>query len=361
MLNEANGKVSEITNKTFRKYMEKFGLGGVHLIKGDGYLYFVTDENCDPDIKDFIDGLDSTSIYMNSFADQKPEDWARMIWDMTYGRKEKEEDEARERANAPKVFKIPRLKLQAPANEIAEDVNAHVQWVETVVKHGTIYVKIRPSDLDGYIRDLNHWANVDYKKEDFEMTMLTNLGESVNESMTADEIDEFISNAVDIIAGKLEDDFWTKGKYMGALEIRRNKGLLKDVYEITRDMYELENVTVYHFAYKNKKRIADDELFSKHISEFNSEEELAEYIINQIQETNLTNVSEKTTNSKYVQTVNEDFACGVGDVGLNQGIPHGGDGKGVVPQVMGQPQEKPKKKKKKGAKLFKEYLSKFNV
>lgn len=56
--------------------------------------------------------------------------------------------------------------------------------------------------------------------------------------------------------------------------------------------------------------------------------------------------------------IDEDFACGVGDVGLNQGIPHGGDGKGVVPTPMGEPVKKPKKKKKN---LFRDYLSKYNV
>lgn len=110
----------------------------------------------------------------------------------------------------------------------------------------------------------------------------------VNESMSADEIEEFISNAVDIAAGELEDDFWTYNTYNGAYDIKRTNGPVKEVYEIMRDMYELENVTVYHYVYKNKKRIADDEIFSIHISEFTTEEELAEYIINEIQETKLT-------------------------------------------------------------------------
>lgn len=70
------------------------------------------------------------------------------------------------------------------------------------------------------------------------------------------------------------------------------------------------------------------------------------------------NLDNVTHYIEYVKRVNEDFACGVGDVGLNQGIPHGGDGKGVVPTPMGEPVKKPKKKKKN---LFKDYLSKYNV
>lgn len=45
-------------------------------------------------------------------------------------------------------------------------------------------------------------------------------------------------------------------------------------------------------------------------------------------------------------SVDEDFSCGVTDCGVNQGIPYGGDGKGVVPMPLFSRKKKKKKKRK---------------
>lgn len=65
----------EITNKAFRKAMERAGLGGVHLFKGEGYFYIVTDANLHQIIP-------NDSIYLNSFNQQSIADWVRDIKDI---------------------------------------------------------------------------------------------------------------------------------------------------------------------------------------------------------------------------------------------------------------------------------------
>lgn len=286
MLNEGNSFGSAIRNKRLRKLLDDAGYQDVELVKGDGYLYV---DAADGQHYDWLNALDSTSIYLNSFSQQSPEEWFNDIIVM-----------------------------------LRKGRNAFIE-------------KYPDGQIDEAIAKQNDDGTYDVDLDD---------DSGVRPPMTRGELIRFIARAVDIAASKLENKFWTQGMYNRAHEIRRMKGSVKDVYEIMADMWEEENITVYHYAYKNGKRIADDEVFSKHNNEFKNEEELASYIVKQIEKTKLT------------ESVNEDFACGVGDVGLNQGIPHGGDGKGVVPTPMGEPVKKPKKKKKN---LFRDYLSKYNV
>ena len=65
-------KTKEITNKAFRKALQDAGLGGVHLFKGEGYFYIVTDAN----LRQIIP---NDSIYVQSFNEQSIEDWVRDI------------------------------------------------------------------------------------------------------------------------------------------------------------------------------------------------------------------------------------------------------------------------------------------
>lgn len=76
---EANGFGAEITNKRLRKKLDDAGYSDVHLIKGDGYLYVDSD---DAQHQDWLNALDSTSIYLNSFNQQSPEEWFNDIRDM---------------------------------------------------------------------------------------------------------------------------------------------------------------------------------------------------------------------------------------------------------------------------------------
>lgn len=73
---EANGFGAEITNKRLRKMLDDAGYSDVHLIKGDGYLYVDAD---DAQHQDWLNALDSTSIYLNSFNQQSPEEWFQDI------------------------------------------------------------------------------------------------------------------------------------------------------------------------------------------------------------------------------------------------------------------------------------------
>ena len=73
---EANGFGAEITNKRLRKMLDDAGYSDVHLIKGDGYLYVDSD---DAQHQDWLNALDSTSIYLNSFNQQSPEEWFQDI------------------------------------------------------------------------------------------------------------------------------------------------------------------------------------------------------------------------------------------------------------------------------------------
>lgn len=73
---EANGFGAEISNKRLRKMLDDAGYSDVHLIKGDGYLYVDAD---DAQHQDWLNALDSTSIYLNSFNQQSPEEWFQDI------------------------------------------------------------------------------------------------------------------------------------------------------------------------------------------------------------------------------------------------------------------------------------------
>lgn len=286
MLNEGNSFGSAIRNKRLRKLLDDAGYQDVELVKGNGYLYV---DAADGQHYDWLNALDSTSIYLNSFSQQSPEEWFNDIIVM-----------------------------------LRKGRNAFIE-------------KYPDGQIDEAIAKQNDDGTYDVDLDD---------DSGVEAPRSQAEIKKFIADAIDIAASKLENEHWTKYTYNGANKLKRTKGIITDVYEVEDDMWDEEKVTVYHYAYDDRERIADDEVFSKHNSEFKNAEELASYIVKQIEKTKLT------------ESVNEDFACGVGDVGLNQGIPHGGDGKGVVPTPMGEPVKKPKKKKKN---LFKDYLSKYNV
>lgn len=73
---EANGFGAEITDKRLRKMLNDAGYSDVHLIKGDGYLYVDSD---DEQHLDWLNALDSTSIYLNSFNQQSSEEWFQDI------------------------------------------------------------------------------------------------------------------------------------------------------------------------------------------------------------------------------------------------------------------------------------------
>lgn len=72
-LTEANG---EVRNKKFLKLMKEAGLEKVLLIKGNGYYWITSD---DDETYDEINSLMDTSIYVNSFNQQSPEQWVEDI------------------------------------------------------------------------------------------------------------------------------------------------------------------------------------------------------------------------------------------------------------------------------------------
>ena len=72
-ITEANG---EVRNRKFLKLMKEAGLEKVLLIKGSGYYWITSDDDATFDI---INGLMDTSIYVNSFNQQTPEQWVEDI------------------------------------------------------------------------------------------------------------------------------------------------------------------------------------------------------------------------------------------------------------------------------------------
>lgn len=64
--------MKEITNKQLRSKLEQSGLGHVHLIKGDGYFYIVSDEK----------NFNECSIYLNAFNHQSIDAWVRDITEL---------------------------------------------------------------------------------------------------------------------------------------------------------------------------------------------------------------------------------------------------------------------------------------
>ena len=61
-----------VKNKKFLKLMKAAGLEKVLLCKGNGYYYITSD---DEDMWALIDSLPETTIYVNSFNQQYPEQW----------------------------------------------------------------------------------------------------------------------------------------------------------------------------------------------------------------------------------------------------------------------------------------------
>ena len=61
-----------VKNKKFLKLMKAAGLEKVLLCKGNGYYYITSD---DDDTWALIDSLPETTIYVNSFNQQYPEQW----------------------------------------------------------------------------------------------------------------------------------------------------------------------------------------------------------------------------------------------------------------------------------------------
>lgn len=66
---ESDGSVK---NRKFLKLMKAAGLEKVLLCKGNGYYYITSD---DDDTWALIDSLPETTIYVNSFNQQYPEQW----------------------------------------------------------------------------------------------------------------------------------------------------------------------------------------------------------------------------------------------------------------------------------------------
>lgn len=63
----------EPKNLKLRKLLDDAGYQDVHLVKGDGYFYFVS--HGESKIADVVDAMSDTSIYVNSFLHQTPKQW----------------------------------------------------------------------------------------------------------------------------------------------------------------------------------------------------------------------------------------------------------------------------------------------
>ena len=61
-----------VKNKKFLKLMKDAGLEKVLLCKGNGYYYITSDDDATWAL---IDSLSETTIYINSFNQQYPEQW----------------------------------------------------------------------------------------------------------------------------------------------------------------------------------------------------------------------------------------------------------------------------------------------
>ena len=72
-ITESDGSVK---NRKFLKLMKAAGLEKVLLIKGNGYYWITSDDN---DTYALIDSLPETTIYVNSFNQQTPEQWVEDI------------------------------------------------------------------------------------------------------------------------------------------------------------------------------------------------------------------------------------------------------------------------------------------
>lgn len=79
----------EVKNSKLRRLLDKAGYASIHLIKGKGYFYIMSDDT-DKEMEDLILGMYDTDIYMNSFGQQSPEEWFADIDRMI--KKEKEQN-----------------------------------------------------------------------------------------------------------------------------------------------------------------------------------------------------------------------------------------------------------------------------
>ena len=68
-INESDGSVK---NRKFLKLMKAAGLEKVLLCKGQGYYWITSD---DEETWELINSLPETTIYVNSFNQQYPEQW----------------------------------------------------------------------------------------------------------------------------------------------------------------------------------------------------------------------------------------------------------------------------------------------
>ena len=67
-------EAGEVRNMKLRRLFDKAGYTDIHLIKGEGYFYIVT--SGDSEIAKAVDRYsEGTSIYMNSFNQQTPDEW----------------------------------------------------------------------------------------------------------------------------------------------------------------------------------------------------------------------------------------------------------------------------------------------
>lgn len=85
-LTESNRIGGEITNAAFRKGLKDAGLSMLHLIKGDGYFYVIADEGTPAER--YLNALDSTDIYMNSFNQQSVDEWVNDVMSIYVNSKE---------------------------------------------------------------------------------------------------------------------------------------------------------------------------------------------------------------------------------------------------------------------------------
>lgn len=72
-----------ITNKAFRKAMEKAGMSHIQLQKGDGYFYIWSERKGET--------FEEDMILLNSFCHQSIEDWVKDIADLAKTSKMHEE------------------------------------------------------------------------------------------------------------------------------------------------------------------------------------------------------------------------------------------------------------------------------
>ena len=63
-----------VKNAKLRRLLDKAGYNDIVLVKGDGYFYVDCDAS-DSEYAKCLGALDSTSIYVNSFNQQTPEEW----------------------------------------------------------------------------------------------------------------------------------------------------------------------------------------------------------------------------------------------------------------------------------------------